>query len=348
MAFRPKKNSAKGFTLVELLVVIGIIALLIGILLPVLSRARGSANQVSDQANLRSLGQGFIMYSQENDNSAPYGIAAGVYNSATGQYDIVPDPTGDWYLIHTWATQINHMLAETQDNEIWPTDDASNPWTQQVRNPLQPFLRSPGVDGGLNSILTYTVNPNVMTSPGPLNYFSSNPLARGEWGPAKLNRLYPDNVVIYDTAARPADHEMDMVAYDAISGIDDLRYWADVYGRGTNPYYRYRDDSQADPFVGSLLYGNDRSIILRALTSDGGAYTYSNDKDGPLQYGNDYGPARFRYGDNNVCNVTFADGSVRAISKGRVAGNGLWDTEFKRAYMKPKFPQGPVGPRSSN
>ena len=77
-----------GFTLVELLVVIGIIAVLIGILLPTLGKARESGRRIACLSNLRQLSLACVMYEQS------WKTLPGPSLPAVFDYNIVNDPNG--------------------------------------------------------------------------------------------------------------------------------------------------------------------------------------------------------------------------------------------------------------
>lgn len=78
------RKTRSGFTLVELLVVVSIIALLVAILLPSLSKARQQAKRLSCLANIRGVSQASLTYSSDdrNENSIPIGQGDGTYPKA--------------------------------------------------------------------------------------------------------------------------------------------------------------------------------------------------------------------------------------------------------------------------
>jgi prepilin-type N-terminal cleavage/methylation domain-containing protein len=100
------RRSARAFTLVELLVVIGIIALLISILLPVLGRARDAANKTACASNLQQIMRATLMYTNEYKGYMPFP------NS-----DAHPYPGPGWLYDHTKAPPTKQEQVE--DGVLW-------------------------------------------------------------------------------------------------------------------------------------------------------------------------------------------------------------------------------------
>lgn len=160
-------RTRRAFTLVELLVVIGIIALLISTLLPALASARKKANSVKCLSALRSIGQAYMMYSQDNQGYWPMAIHQYTVGGSTrdkrwvhfiSKYLVkTPDGTG----INWDGTAPNaHGQIKDKNNVLWgcPSWDRVG-WVGTT----------PGFDSDYHngySMNIYTFAPAPVTAPG--------------------------------------------------------------------------------------------------------------------------------------------------------------------------------------
>jgi prepilin-type N-terminal cleavage/methylation domain-containing protein/prepilin-type processing-associated H-X9-DG protein len=98
LLYHRRRDPSPGFTLIELLVVIAIIAILAGMLLPVLASAKKKGIQVQCMSNLKQVGMALQMFTDDNEDVLPGPLAAG----ARASYD----QTSSQELIYHIATYL--------------------------------------------------------------------------------------------------------------------------------------------------------------------------------------------------------------------------------------------------
>lgn len=294
----------RGFTLVELLVVIGIIALLISILLPSLAKARQYAVNIACQSNLRSVGQGLLFYANDHKGKLP-----GADN-------------GDWQ--DMFPAQVTNYLGQQM---VQTGDQFGN-----VTGNYTPVLRCPDATHDGDSIawnggFHYTANVRAMhgiTQFDGLNQrnLPAYPLATKD---SASKMLMWDGPILTDgapwgTATGPwfappnnVPQNWWFVTWGYANPNSWVNWWADPTVPGGFNLDQVVSPAQDSSYTNlSPTAANYIGIVNR----DGGP------GDAPWA-GTTYGFQRYRHLGNTSCNFLFFDGHVEARKIGTVTFRDL-------------------------
>jgi len=236
------RDSDQAFTLIELLVVIAIIAILAGLLLPALSRAKAAGQCAVCKNNLRQIGIGLNLYTSEFQK---YPLAAVNETPPTG--------TG----ISLWDGKLLALVASNRDVFACPAYKNPPKWTNNVRQPKPNSSygyntvgtgrypaggSSLGLDGGFDSMnlsqAKYLLENQVKAPSDMIAVADAQPKSGGSDG--DLDDLLPINLLAEMVTPRH-DHRDNVVFCDAHVEFAKQTVWLQ---KTTAARQRFNNDNQ--------------------------------------------------------------------------------------------------------
>jgi prepilin-type processing-associated H-X9-DG protein len=307
-----------AFTLVELLVVIGIIALLISILLPALSKARDQAALVACESNLRQIGIAIQLYTGDNHGSLPIGYADGSqFNGFQANWSQILQP----YITRTNGTSFG-------TGGGWSAQDVRN----AVRRVFMcPSLPTDGVSPNNQLTITqYECHPRLMPWMGTASWLNNTPNDPTK-GPTTNYKPYNighikrssdialiwESSLVYDQVpySTPPAGDGWNVPYTVCVGtnIDGGRFLGNGKGHGSPGTYLTDDYKIADAVY--TAQGNTVDMEPGDTSAPG---AFPEPKITLVRYANtdtsqNSNDIRFRHGGNTAGSVLMVDGHVQVF-----------------------------------